>query len=211
MKNIYFCRKECPWIRLQANSRHKETLLHCQMQELKSWRTFMLGRAGNFWEQTLLCWEGQDKSANHSSQLHTSALQCNWMWTKVWGSTWDPWLCTGTCEHPEEACHWQTPLSSVLHLFCMYLSASAALAGEEAPKSCVGGRRLCLKSLLWALSSLREPAEPLGVARWQPKWIRTRLCHVRHPFDASEYRRSCWRGMWAEGPVDRVNGSVTGS
>lgn len=33
-------------------------------------------------------------------------------------------------------------------LFLMHHSASAALAAEEAPKSCVGGRRPGLKSLL---------------------------------------------------------------
>lgn len=54
-KHIYFYGMECPGVRLQANSRHKETLLHCQRQGLDTPTegTFTPGRAGNFGEQTL--------------------------------------------------------------------------------------------------------------------------------------------------------------
>lgn len=33
---------------------------------------------------------------------------------------------------------------------------------------------------------------------------------MRHPFDTNECGKSWWRELWAEGPADRENGSVTG-
>lgn len=46
-------------MRLQANSRHKETLLHCQRQGLDTPTegTFTPGRAGNFGGTDPLSWE----------------------------------------------------------------------------------------------------------------------------------------------------------
>jgi hypothetical protein len=165
-KHIYFYRKECSWVTHKANLRHKGALLHCQGRNLGT--TSMLGKVGTGADPptregpAAILLEKKGRSRAHTIPSsprgpHACAhVQGNGTWPRVWGWTWNSLLSMGPWQGPEPVA---APFVVHLHLLCIqYLK----LAGEEAPKSCVGGRRPGLKSCLWAHSQLREPGEPLG-------------------------------------------------